>query len=144
LSFEALIERLYRIVSEARPELQPPVIRHLENIRESVTEVLPKLADAKGFDDNLYVVRETVLRYLPETLANYVALPRAFRGTQALKDGKTARDLLTEQLQVLDDQMKEVVANAARGDAEALVANGRFLASKFQNREFLQLSDSKV
>jgi hypothetical protein len=137
LSFEALIERLDRIVSEARSELQPPMIRHLESIRECVTEVLPKLKDARGFDDNLFVVRETVTRYLPETLASYVALPRAFRGTQVLKDRKTARDLLTEQLQVLDDQMKEVVANAARGDAEALLANGQFLAAKFQERDFL-------
>ncbi len=42
---------------------------------------------------------------------------------------KTARELLTEQLTVLDDQMTQVVANVARGDAEALVANGQFLES---------------
>lgn len=140
MSFEALLERLDRIVREAGPELQPAMTQRLNSIRESVTEVLPKLADVRGFDDNLYTVRETVLRYLPETLANYVTLPRAFRATRVLKDGKTARDLLTEQLTVLDEQLKEVVANAARGDAEALIANGRFLAAKFQQREFLAAS----
>jgi hypothetical protein len=140
MSFEALLERLDRIVREAGPELQPAMTQRLNSIRESVTEVLPKLADVRGFDDNLYTVRETVLRYLPETLANYVTLPRAFRATRVLKDGKTARDLLTEQLTVLDEQLKEVVANAARGDAEALIANGRFLATKFQQREFLAAS----
>ena len=40
--------------------------------------------------------------------------------------GKTARDLLTEQLTILDDQLKEVVANVARDDAEALLANAEF------------------
>jgi hypothetical protein len=38
---------------------------------------------------------------------------------------------------VLDTQMKEVVGNVARGDAEALVANGRFLEAKFARRDFL-------
>ena len=104
----------------------------------SIREVLPKLADARGFDDNLYTVCETVLRYLPETLANYAALPPAFRATRVLKTGKTARDLLTEQLTILDNQLKEVVDNVARGDAEALLANGKFLEDKFRERDFLQ------
>jgi hypothetical protein len=138
LSFEDLVDRLDRIVSDARPQLQPTMIEHLESIRRSITEVLPKLADARGFDNNLYTVRETVLRYLPETLANYVALPPAFRATRVLKAGKTARDLLTEQLTILDDQMKDVVANVAQDDAEALLANGKFLEAKFRERDFLQ------
>jgi hypothetical protein len=138
LSFEDLVERLDRIVRDAKSQLQPAMIEHLENIRRSITEVLPKLADARGFDDNLYTVRETVLRYLPETLANYVTLPPAFRATRVLKGGKTARDLLTEQLTILDDQLEEVVDNVARGDAEALLANGKFLESKFRDRDFLQ------
>jgi hypothetical protein len=138
LSFEDLVERLDRIVRDARPQLQPAMIEHLESIRRSITEVLPKLADVRGFDDNLYTIRETVLRYLPETLANFAALPPAFRATRVLKAGKTARDLLTEQLTILDDQLQEVVANVARGDAEALLANGKFLESKFRERDFLQ------
>ncbi len=142
MSFEELIERLDRIIGEAQPELLPPMIKRLQGIRQSVAEVLPMLADVHGFDDNLYTVRETVLRYLPETLANYVALPQVFRTTRALKDGKTARDLLTEQLTVLDEQLKEVVANVARGDAEALVANGQFLERKFSEREFLSPAPS--
>ncbi len=54
MSFEALLERLDRIIGEAKPELRPAMIKHLENIRQSVTEVLPKLAGVYGFDDNLY------------------------------------------------------------------------------------------
>jgi hypothetical protein len=138
LSFEDLVERLDRIVHDAKSQLQPAMIEHLESIRRSITEVLPKLAHVRGFDDDLYTVRETVLRYLPETLANFVALPPAFRATRVLKAGKTARDLLTEQLIILDDQLQEVVANVARGDAEALLANGKFLEAKFRDRDFLQ------
>lgn len=138
LSFEDLVERLDQIVRDAKSQLQPAMIQRLESIRRSITEVLPKLSAARGFDDNLFTVRETVLRYLPETLANYVALPPAFRATRVLKAGKTARDLLTEQLTILDHQLQEVVDNVARGDAEALLANGKFLEAKFRERAFLE------
>lgn len=144
LSFEDLVERLDRIVRDAKSQLQPAMIEHLESIRRSITEVLPKLADAGGFNDDLFTVRETVLRYLPETLANYVALPPAFRATRVLKVGKTARDLLMQQLTILDDQLKEVVDNVARGDAEALLANGKFLEAKFRQRDFLQPDTADV
>jgi hypothetical protein len=61
-----------------------------------------------------------------------------FRVTRVLKGGKTARDLLLDQLAVLDDQMKEVVGNVARGDADALLANGQFLEAKFRERDFIR------
>lgn len=138
LSFDALLERFDRVVKAAGRQLQPPMLARLESIRHSVQEVLPRLADSHGFDDNLYTVRETISRYLPETLANYIALPPMFRVTRILKDGKTARDLLMDQLAVLDDQMKEVVSNVARGDANALLANGQFLEAKFRERDFLK------
>jgi hypothetical protein len=139
LSFDALLEQLDRVVKAARPHLQVGMIAHLDGIRRSIQEVLPRLKEG-GFNDNLFIVRETISRYLPETLANYIALPAVFRATHVLKDGKTARDLLRDQLAVLDEQMKQVVANVARGDADALLANGQFLEAKFRERDFLRPS----
>lgn len=138
LSFEALLDRFDRLVKEARSQLPPVMASRLDSIRHSIQEVLPRLTDTRTFDDNLYTVRETIARYLPETLANYIALPPMFRVNHVLKDGKTARDLLMDQLTVLDDQMKEVVANVARGDADALLANGQFLEAKFRERDFIR------
>jgi hypothetical protein len=137
LSFEAMLERFDRLVNEARAQLPPKMVGLLDSIRRSIQEVLPRLTDTPAFDDNLFTVRETIARYLPETLANYIALPPMFRVTRVLKDGKTARDLLMDQLLVLDKQMKEVVGNLARGDADALLANGEFLEAKFRERDFI-------
>lgn len=138
LSFDALIEELDRMVKAARPHLNAAMLARLDSIRRSIQEVLPRLRQPRGFDDNLFTVRETISRYLPETLANYVTLPAAFRATHVLKEGKTARELFMEQLVMLDEQMKEVVANVARGDADALLANGQFLQAKFRDRDFLR------
>jgi len=54
-----------------------------------------------------------------------------------LREGKTAQQLLTEQLQLLDEQLQQVVAHVANADAQALLANGRFLEAKFRQPDFL-------
>jgi hypothetical protein len=137
LTVEQTLEHLDDLIRQVRPQLAPEMNAHLASIRGSVTEVLPRLVGTESGANDLYTVRETVLRYLPETLANYVALPPVFRSTRSLKDGKTARQLLGEQLEVLDSTMGEIVANVAKADAQALLANGKFLEMKFRQPDFL-------
>lgn len=137
LTLDETLEHLDTLLRQVKPQLSPEMNEHLRQVRGSVAEVLPPLLAARSFDNDLFTVRETVLRYLPETLANYVALPPVFRTTHVIKDGKTARQLLTEQLAVLDNQLREIVANVARADAQALIANGQFLKDKFQQPDFL-------
>lgn len=137
LTVQETLDHLDAIIRGASPHLTEEMTRHLESVRASVAEVLPKLAEAQIRDDDWFTVRETVLRYLPETLANYVALPPAFRVSQPLQGGRTARQLLNAQLDLLDGKLKEVLNNVAASDAQALLANGKFLEAKFQQPDFL-------
>jgi hypothetical protein len=137
LTVEETLARLESIVRSAKPYLTEDMAQHLESVRTSVAEVLPKLAEEKVRDNDWFTVRETVLRYLPETLANYAALPPAFRATQPLQGGQTAKQLLTAQISLLDTKLKEIVNNVAASDAQALLANGKFLEAKFQQPDFL-------
>jgi hypothetical protein len=138
-SAEDIRERIDELVQKARPMLTPEMQKHLDSVRGSVHEVLPSLAEAGPvFNDGLFTVRETVLEYLPATLSHYAALPPLFRVTQPVQDGKTARQLLTEQLALLAGQMQQVVAHVAASDAQALLANGRFLKQKFDQPDFLK------
>jgi hypothetical protein len=137
LTVQETLDHLDAIIRGARPHITEEMTQHLDSVRASVAEVLPKLAEGQIRDDDWFTVRETVLRYLPETLANYVALPPAFRVTQALQGGRTARQLMNAQLELLDGKLKEVVNNVAASDAQALLANGKFLEAKFQQPDFL-------
>lgn len=137
LSVEETLAHLDALVNRVQAHLSEDMRQHLASVRTSVAEVLPRLVGAASFDADFFTVRETVLRYLPETLANYVALPPAFRGSHVLKDGKTARQLMSEQLVLLDDKLREIVANVSSADAQALLANGKFLEMKFQQPDFL-------
>lgn len=131
-------ERIDALVAQAKPMLSADMLRHLEGVRSAVHEVLPALANAEtAFDEGLFTVRETVLNYLPATLSHYAALPPVFRVTQAVHDGKTPKQLLTAQLALLETQMQQVVVNVAKSDAQALLANGRFLKRRFEQPDFL-------
>jgi hypothetical protein len=137
LTVEQTLAQLDEIIRQTMPQLTADMLTHLRSVRTSIAEVLPRLMDTTSAGNDLFTVRETVLRYLPETLANFVALPPVFRNTHPLKDGKTARALLSDQLIVLDTKMREIVANVASADAQALLANGQFLEMKFQQPDFL-------
>jgi hypothetical protein len=137
LTVAQTLDRLDAVIAQAGPHLNDEMRQHLARVRESAAEVLPRLVGTQAHGDELFTVRETVLRYLPETLANYAALPPAFRASHPLKDGKTARQLLEDQLALLATQLHEIVANVAASNAAALVANGEFLEARFRQVDFL-------
>jgi len=109
----------------------------VDSISQSIVEILPTMAKDNTEDQNTYTIRQTALQYLPETLKNYLDLPPAFRNLYPVQDGKTATQLLVEQLALLDGKMKEIVNNYLANDSQALVTNGRFLADKFKTQSFL-------
>ncbi len=135
LSAEQALEQLQELMARVRAQLTDEQNQLLERIRSSIADILPLLA-GRGHEESLFTVRETIVRYLPETLANYVALPPLFRRTHVVAEGKTARDLLVEQLTVLADTIDELAGNVGRADAQALLANGQFLRDKFQRADF--------
>jgi len=130
--------RLDQLVSSLASKVEPDVLARVEQIRESIVTLLPRLlAQENVGDTSLFTVRQTALEYLPTTLQSYVALPAAFRRIHAVQGGKTPKDLLLEQLGILDAKMKEIVASVAQNDMQALLVNGRFLQEKFGHRGFL-------
>jgi hypothetical protein len=115
----------------------------VQSVVGSIDGILPMLAAkaAQIPSEDVFVIRQTALHYLPETLDGYLKLPAAFRDVQPLQDGKTAKVLLVEQLTVLDGKMREIAKNLVANDAQALVANGAFLREKFEPVDFLRAVD---
>lgn len=72
--------------------------------------------------------------YLPTTLRRYLALDPATR-TAPGPTGQTPSDALTEQLDFLFDAATEVLDAVRHNDANALVAQGNFLRTKFAGSE---------
>jgi hypothetical protein len=125
------LAQLERLVAQARPQLPDELVVHLYSIRCTIAQALPWLARDAAHEADLYTVRETVRRYLPDKLAHYLALPPTVRTGHPMKDGRTARQLLAEQLALLDEEMREIASRVGSHDVQAMLANGRFLEARF-------------
>jgi len=118
-------------------KVEPEVSDLVSSIQASITTALPRLASTGMPDQTLFTVRQTAIDYLPNTLERYLALPPAFRKLHGVREGKTPRDILLEQLKLLDGKMKEIATSTLESDTQGLLANGRFLEEKFKSGDDL-------
>jgi len=100
------------------------------SIRSSILVTLDHGAGTAVADPNVFLIRQTALSYLPEALNEYLSLPRGY-ANRSLLGKKSPHDVLVEQLNLMDEKMREVAEAVVAGDAEKLEAHGRFLADKF-------------
>jgi uncharacterized phage infection (PIP) family protein YhgE len=138
LSTEHLAQQVRKLVDSVAQGLPKDALEVLHSIQGTLSELLPRLQELRergviSAKDSFTVV-ETVRRYLPDTLAAYLRLPRFYAQMQTLADGRTAAQTLFDQLKVLDTSLKDVAKSAFAGDAETLVTNGQFLQNKFSEK----------
>lgn len=129
-------QELDALVTKIRKRVSPEVLAKVKSIRASTLDVLPQIVEGSRGNYDLFTVKQTALDYLPETLEAYLNLPPTFARVHPLRDGKTAKQILLEQLTLIDDTMKDVVVNIHRQDANQLLANQRFLEDRLHQDEF--------
>jgi hypothetical protein len=100
-------------------------------IRREVLELLPHASTLPAGSWNLFVLQRTAEEYLPTSVDAYLALPARYATTAVLHDGKTALQILGDQLDLLSAEMAEIGDAVRRGDSERLLVHGRFLETTF-------------
>ncbi|MBI3228911.1 MAG: hypothetical protein HYZ45_01610, partial [Burkholderiales bacterium] len=78
------------------------------------------------------MLKQTVTRLLPDAIETYLRLPAAYANMNKLSNGKTARDVLEEQLLLLNEHVITLEENLLSADVNSLLANGAFLQEKLQ------------
>ena len=126
IMLESLIKKISKRVAE--PELNKVV-----NIKDNILMLLPRLEEMNAGDYDLHVVKQTVTDYLPQMLTTYLELPPVFARMHKMRNGKTSQEILIEQLGILNDQIEQIVISVNSKDADALIAQGEFLKTKFAN-----------
>jgi hypothetical protein len=127
------IERaLNTLLSEAKSGLPQDLLEKVHAVASAVRDILPAYrASGLGHEDR-FVVGRTATDYLPTAVHSYLKLAAAFRSVPLPDaDGHTASEVLSEQLDLLIQRMRQVASVAYRKDLEALLVHGRFLHSKF-------------
>jgi hypothetical protein len=131
LGVPELTRKLDKIAEAARKTLPQDAASIVDAIRASVLDILAQAAAPASDAYQLQVARQTVNSYLPQMLDSYARLPPAFARLHVVKDGKTAQQILKDQLVLLDRELKQIALELHRADTEALIVHGEFLKKKF-------------
>lgn len=131
MNVQDVVAGVGRLAAESQKRLPPEIAALVGEIATDVAGVLPRLAAHGAASAAFNDVRATATTYLPDTLNAYLAVPAAYRTSAPIEGGKTARQIVVDQLTVLAAKMREIAQNAASDDAQALLANGRFLKERF-------------
>ncbi|MEF2277852.1 hypothetical protein V3W47_06035 [Deinococcus sp. YIM 134068] len=114
-----------RLPGEARAQLAALDLR----VREALTHL--KAVGQEG-GETAYLARAIRDEYAPTAVQGYLKLPPTLANTQPLEDGKTGRDLLREQLDILLDAVQDILGTALRSGGQELLTHQRFLREKFR------------
>jgi hypothetical protein len=107
------------------------VLAKVLNIQQIILGILPRSGALPPGSPELFVVERTATDYLPTSLESYLNLPRAYATLHPVQDGKTPKQVLMDQLTLLETKMGEVADDVHRNDTDRLLANGRFLEERF-------------
>lgn len=139
---QRLVEGVEQLLDQVRKQLPHEAVVVLADIPRTLESLAPRLTGANDSPklppDQIQTVIGAITRDLPQTVAGYIRLPSAFAGFHTLKDGKTAKDLLIEQLKFLKTQLDKIAEAAFREDVEALLVNGQYLKEKFHAPSYLR------
>src|SRR6202045_3214932 len=107
------------------------VLAKVLNIQQIILGILPRSGALPPGSPELFVVERTATDYLPTSLESCLNLPRAYATLHPVQDGKTPKQVLLDQLTLLESKMSEVADDVHRNDTDRLLANGRFLEERF-------------
>ena len=126
---------LNRAMAEQQRRLQgrvpDDVLAAVARIHAQVRELAERPQAFPAGSADAYVVERTALDYLPTALESYLNLPRGYANRVPVSAGRTARQVLLDQLALLETQLGEVLDAVGKGDADRLLAHGRFLEDRF-------------
>ncbi|AFZ68962.1 hypothetical protein [Deinococcus peraridilitoris] len=124
--------QIERVVGDHGAQLPPEATSRLEAIRQRGAEALQYLTE-RGLDgsEHALLARHIVDEYAPDAVKAYLRLPPSTANTLPLQDGKTGRDLLIEQLDLLLDGVARIISDATVSGGRELLAHQRFLEAKF-------------
>ena len=128
---DSIRKSLQHQLSIANGKLSPPLQTKLQQIADNIMGILPHYAEFPPGSPDLFVVGRTATDYLPAALQAYLNLPRAYATLHKMPNGKTADEVLGDQLALIASKMNEVADAVHKKDSDALLANGRFLEEKF-------------
>ena len=129
---DAIQSALDAQLAAVKDRLPDELMAEMQAVAGAVRDVLPAYRESELGPQELFVIQRTVDDYLPSAVQTYLKLPAAYVSIPLPEaDGKTATQVLSDQLDLLTQRMRQVADAAHQKDVEALLVHGRFLEDKF-------------
>jgi hypothetical protein len=121
----AVLDRLVANLRGLVPEADVATVRR---IRDSAALALPTTDGPLDLTDHeTWLLRQICIDYLPGALEHYIALP-ADLASEPVLDGRSAREVLDEQLALIERRLDQMATRTYRREAGDLLTHARFVA----------------
>ncbi|MFZ6710729.1 hypothetical protein [Undibacterium sp. TC9W] len=137
-SQSSLTDSVDALIRESKSRLPHEAVDGLHRIQSILQDLAPKIFSGEVAMNYVSLLINAVNRDLPQTIKNYLHLPTAFATMHVIENGKTCKQLLLEQLHLLETQLGKIATDIYKNDADSLVINGEFLKEKFHTVSFIQ------
>jgi hypothetical protein len=129
----AVLDRLVANVLGWVPESDVATLRR---IRDSAALALPATDEPLDLTDHdTWLLRQVCIDYVPRALDHFLALPPDL-ASEPLLDGRSARQVLDEQLAMIETRLDELAARSYRREAGGLLSHARFVADSLRPDPF--------
>jgi len=122
-----------RVVSGRVPA---DVITRIQRIELTIrSEILPRLDCLPAGSLELYLIERTARDYLPTAIDSYLHLPSGYVSSGPASGGWTPLQVLLDELDLLDAQMRRVADIVHHADMDRMLAHRRFLHDRFSRAD---------
>ena len=127
-----MLRALSEEITAVSGRVPPAVIERIQRIELTIrAEILPGINRLPVGSLELYLIERTARDYLPAAVEAYLRLPGDYVSAQPGSRGRTALQVLAEELDLLDAEMKRIAELVHRTDMDRLLAHHRFLVDRF-------------
>lgn len=126
-------------VSPKIPNEAKFILTHLGEKANELLDFLHKKNDLGIFNEDMNNLKSIFDTYLPKLINEYEKLPIDYANNVKTSNGKTAKEMLLEQLKLLDKTVQEIAYGIYENDVTALKVNGRLLKQKFEQTQLFEI-----
>ena len=127
---------LDRLVANVRGWVPETELATLRRIRDRAALALPATDERLDLTDHdTWLLRQICIDYVPRALDHYIALPSDL-ASEPLLDGRSARQVLDEQLTLIESRLDEMATRSYRREAGGLLSHARFVADSLRPDPF--------
>jgi hypothetical protein len=123
-------------ISAVSGRVPPEVIIRIQRIELIIrSEILPRIECLPPGSQELYLIERTARDWLPTAVERYLRLPGDYVSSQPGSRGWSALQVVVDELDLFDAEMRRVAEVVHRADMDRLLAHRRFLLDRFRRQD---------